>query len=248
MTEMADWFGSGSNNFLAALNCWGRNSGNAYFPVRHDKTDVRHSNSEETSEWFRRIVDTQFKGVPDRCKIDTQIAAICRVSWKDKIIDDLSLQILITTGGDVDDLYLGEDLENYYFRLDIDSSISGEIFREPYPHIHFRGKGEPRYPVDGLCDGNPIISFIDFIYRNYKFEVWLQWARLVWNRNAYEAGSDKDYFNNVVEAFKTNQMALIEGPYKNTVYRLKAYLAEERQRMSELRMNSDRMRLFSYIP
>ncbi len=154
----------------------------------------------------------------------------------------------MTTGGDVDDFYLEENLEHYYFRLDIDPSFSGRIFREPYPHIHFRGKGEPRYPVDGLCDGNPIISFMDFIYRNYSFETWLEWARLVWNRNAREAGTDKDYFENAVRAFEANQISMIEGPYRDATVRLKNYLAEERRGMSELRMNKDRVRLFSYFP
>ena len=129
MIEDIDWFGSGSKNFLIALNCWGRNSGKAYFPIKHDKTIVRHSNSEETSEWFRRIVDDQFKGDPGSCKIDIGIAAICRISWENKIIRDLSLQVLVTKGGDVEDLYLEEDIEHHYFRVDIDPLIYGRISR-----------------------------------------------------------------------------------------------------------------------
>jgi hypothetical protein len=247
MLEDIKWFGNGSKNFLSALNNWGRNNGEAFFPARHDKTIVRHSSGEKTSEWFQRIVDDQFNGDPGACKIDAGIAAICRISWQNKIVSELSLQTLVAKGGDIEDLYLGEDIEHDYFRLDIDPFISGKMFKEPYPHVHFRGKGGPRYPVNGLCDGNPLVGFVDFIYRNYKFETWLEWARFVWNRNAQEAGGPNDYFENAARAFESNQIKMIEGPYKNTIVRLKAYLSQERLKMSEIRMNNERIRLFSYI-
>lgn len=155
--------------------------------------------------------------------------------------------MLVVIDGDLDDLYLGEQIKHQYFRLDVDPLYCGKLFREPFPHVHIRGKGEPRYPVDGLCDGNPIIGFLDFIYRNYRFETWLEWARFVWQKNASEYGTDRDYFENVVRAFETNQIGLILENYSDTIERLKKYLAFERIKKSRLVLDKSRIKVMSYI-
>jgi hypothetical protein len=67
----------------------------------------------------------------------------------------------------------------HYYRCECDLAAPGPIFAEPFPHVHTRAQDEPRFPFPVAPTDNPILSFLEFIYINHAYDVWVRWARRV---------------------------------------------------------------------
>ena len=73
----------------------------------------------------------------------------------------------------------GAGHQQEYLRLDYDLSAVGPLLKEPQPHVHVEADGEPRFPVP--VAGDDLVGwFLDFVYRNFFYDVWILWAEGVW--------------------------------------------------------------------
>lgn len=72
------------------------------------------------------------------------------------------------------------DLKWFYYRLDFNSKTSG-LFKENIPHLHTRLGGVPRFYFPLCYEFNPLIVFLDFIYRTHFYEEWFNFITSIFN-------------------------------------------------------------------
>lgn len=120
---------------------------------------------------------------PDLATIEDNIAVFLKLTWKDrKRLVYANIQTIITTSNLEDYYYLGVDAEAQYLRLDFDYKTLGDPFSHPLAHIHVEGDLSPRFALEGGNSGNIIVDYLEFLYRNYVADKWLEWAEREWNR------------------------------------------------------------------
>ena len=56
----------------------------------------------------------------------------------------------------------------------------GDPFTHPLAHVHVSDESHPRFSLDGGTSGNVIVDYLEFLYRNYVFDDWLNWAKRQW--------------------------------------------------------------------
>ncbi len=108
--------------------------------------------------------------INDNCFI---LAEISISKQPEKHIDKFSFHSIITENHTLQECISSNpnDLKWTYYRLDFAPYASG-LFIEDIPHLHTRIDGPPRvyFPIISKC--NPLICFIDFIYRNHFYGKW----------------------------------------------------------------------------
>lgn len=235
-------------NVLQALHPRTR-SGEASFPPGLKTGGARFSSSHPSvGIWFREVVDAH---VPDcqvrKWSLEDNIFVFAHVRWKDGMdLEYANLQAVVVDGGDTEDLYLraGEDEPvAQYLRVDFDLARLGPVLKEPQPHCHAQPRGEPRFSLP--TDGNLIVAFLDFLYRNYRHDIWLDWAREVWARHT--PPSDEDPLESIVTAFQTGKAELLRSHFARPLRRWKRLLREESARYP-LRVHRDWLELLLYAP
>lgn len=175
-------FSEGANNAIRALDSFGREQGEAAFPYKQDWSgSLRVGTDETVHDWFCRLIgleDTADSRI-QQCAIRDDFAFFGRVVWNSDGIHICALQALVTTGGSLTDFYLSGAAPNLtanYYRLDLDLTVLGPIFKEALPHIHCVPDGAPRFPF--VCSDEYLpVSFLEFIYLNHFHDAWVKWAR-----------------------------------------------------------------------
>jgi hypothetical protein len=94
--------------------------------------------------------------------------------------------------------------------------------------VHVVAEGAPRFAVPmGAHDGDIIGWFLDFVYRNFFHDEWLNWARRVAKMRKI------DTFDKLVLAFANGKLGVIQKDPKlvDDLNRLRRELAKERKKM-----------------
>lgn len=182
----------GVRNVVSALAPHGGPSGTSRFPTWnrwvHGETRVNGPGSGMLSpatlrQWFQQVVGNE-SGDSDRIadmQIEDNIACLGTIQWSEGHLIFCRMQVLVTTGGDLMDFYLGENtsMGGYYYRLELDPSQPGPLFTEPQPHVHTQPDGPPRFPFHSPPDDFLPLSFLEFIFLNHKPQQWKNWAERV---------------------------------------------------------------------
>lgn len=244
---MIQSFSPGVDNVITCLMPWDRCVGEAFFPSEWKPGGGKFETSDTAHTWFQRCVDKDLSGNIDRCKIEENIALFAGIKWKNNTeITYANCQVLIVIGGDLDAFYCGEPLECQYLRLDFDPNCLGAIFKESIPHVHCKGNGEPRFHIDSLSTGNVLIDFLDFVYRNYGHDQWVDWARNNWDMELRRMGLSDDPFEAIIEAFKSSKSDILCCKYNTHIEAMKRCWRDSKDKLYPLRVQMAMLNLLSY--
>jgi hypothetical protein len=58
----------------------------------------------------------------------------------------------------------------------------GEMFSHPLAHVHIGNGDTPRFALQGDGDGNVLMDFLEFVYRNFAYDKWRLWAGRKWSK------------------------------------------------------------------
>lgn len=219
MMNLNPLFGSsGAQNLLAMLRSHAGTTGRGAFPRSWSQSMSRNSGTTPAA-WFAGCVDAL--GVdPENCAIDTNIACFGVVDWQNTTeLTYVCLHVLVATESAVEDVYCDWSLPSHYFRLEIDPTKPGPLFKEPSPHVHVHLDGEPRFAFGTAARPYVLQDFLEFIYRNYQYERWAAWARTVFKEREAKDIEELELFDGLVQAFKRGQFALLSGKDMNEASR-----------------------------
>ena len=140
---------------------------------------------------------------------------------------------------DLDDYYLADEAEAIYLRLDFDYKTLGDPFSHPLAHIHIEGDLSPRFALDGGTSGNIVVDYLEFLYRDYAPETWLQWVQREWAKQFESATPDAiDPLPIIVAAFTSSQFQILRD-YSNHIDRIKQFLRKKKDELFDLHINGD---------
>ena len=142
--------------------------------------------------------------------------------------------------------FLGGDGSHRYLRLDYDLTAVGPLLKEPQPHVHVEADGEPRFPVPVVHGDDLVGWFLDFVYRNFFYDVWITWAETVWDDWCAERARTNRWVK-LKEAFDQSAVRVIESDpdLVRDLRDLKRSLSEERRRIFPLSASTERCSLLS---
>lgn len=141
----------------------------------------------------------------------------------------------------------GAGRDHRYLRADYDMSALGPLLKEPQPHVHVEGDGEPRFPVPVAAADDVVGWFLDFVYRNFFYEDWILWAESAWDAWC-DAHGRPNRWARLVQAFKQSRVRIIEGDpgLAQDLRDLKRCLLDERRRLFPLAVSRSRIELSSH--
>ena len=234
-------FSIGVDRLLQDIRPYGRTE--SCYPRLLDDAQSRRKANECLQQWFVRMVDQFCAGDPKVVALEDNLAVFVRLGWKDKKqLLYANIQTVRTTC-DLDDYYLGTGVEAIYLRLDFDYQTLGDPFSHPLAHIHLEGDLSPRFALDGGNEGNIVVDYLEFLYRNYVPRKWLQWVQSEWAeefaRSAVEGAIDP--LPAIVRAFASSQFHVLRG-YATQMERIKQMLRKRKDKLFDLHMDgSDRV-------
>ncbi len=221
----------------------------AFFPKRlkERKAEIKVSTSEKIPEWFHRCAKEVLAGDIASCQIEENTALFAVVGWKNAKFNYINVQSLICNGCSLEEFSRGGNSADWHsHRLDLDLSITGEIFKEALPHVHTRPNGPPRFFLDIDKKHNVIVDFIEFLYLNYHYDKWLGWAESAWRRSK-EGKTRADTFSVITKAYKENQIVPTIERYEEHIIALKNILRQEKENKSfELNIDKRLLRTLNY--
>ncbi len=194
------------------------------FPVDCQNAARAHVHrGESLGEWLGRIVD--MVGNVEDLLLEENILLIGEARILKNEFQYVNLQSLITLNGSIEDYYLGKaGIDTHYYRLDFDNRIAvGGIFKEPLPHLHTFPRDEPRFPLLFSSYNTCITDFLEFLYMNYQYKTWREWARSEWERECFDDDASS-LFITIDEAFKTGKVELLRNTYNAKILEIKKSL------------------------
>ena len=238
----------GAENVLRALSAYKRPDGAAYFPgVAIRDADVRFSADDNLHRWFLRCANAS--GGPEHCIIDDRIAVFGTLKWKNGCATYVNMQAIVASKGFLENYYCKKTTANcQYLRLELDLNKPGPLFKEPLPHIHSCPDGAPRFRFTPGDDWNLIAKFLEFLFLNYAYDKWLNWAWNVWKSNtAFQDGDDP--MKTIIDAYDAEgKSQLLADRYATHLERLRIILsAEIKERSRHLAPISPSAKVMSYI-
>ncbi len=140
--------------------------------------------------------------------VEENLALFLVIKWEERAIQYANLQALWT------DVPLGTFLQgtgrHRYLRLDYDLSALGPLLKEPQPHVHVEADGEPRFPLPVALGDDLVGWFLDFVYRNFFYDVWIVWAEMLWDDWCTERARTNQWVR-LKEAFDQGRIRAIEA-------------------------------------
>ncbi len=233
------YFSPGFNTFVLSTYPW-ENLKKVSFPSGCH--NLRISSQETPHNWFKRIVDEQLNGKTEPCAVEENMAVFAKLVYDNGIITYSNVQVIIVDD-DLDIFYKSASPANInarYLRLDYDLSSLGEMFTHPHPHIHVTADGVPRFDAYFSHNGNIIIDFFDFIYRNFFIDKWKEWARNASKSNmASLENANSAVFDLIVDAFKANQCDVLTSKYANHIFHIKEGCRAVKEKIFPNKINPD---------
>lgn len=210
---------------------------------KYDESNTRIKKDDTISEWFIRTVKT-IGGVENIFTLDDTIAVLPQIMAKDDCITKMSIQAFISLSDSIVDSYKkllkGKDTQAVYCRLDFHPIESGVLFSHPMPHLHIGVLETPRLPLAYTSWENSILDFLEFLYVNYKYNVWLDWVRKEWNKKygmkqQSDPYDDSNYFDAIENGFKEGKIcdSIFLKKYGDTIDNLKELLEQRKRFFSE---------------
>ena len=128
----------------------------------------------------------------------------------------------------------------HYYRCDHHPTMLGELFSHPTPHIHTYGDDSPRFAFPWT--GNPIASFLEFLYLNHDYDTWCEWA--------YEVCCDErkdEVFEELARLSKLGEFAqLMKEPHVGHLADLRRLLQSKRGGEMRCKLEDDAGDALSY--
>jgi hypothetical protein len=251
-------YSNGVASFLSHLSANGQPEGHRKYPKDVDRATLRFQGGETIKHWFDRCVSEFMPEGLERWRLEENLAAFAYVSWRrGNELDHVTIYLLKTECSLEEYLQITEDdLEEkewqdiskpYYLRLDLDYGTLGPIGTHPLPHVHFSPNDPPRFTLDASTSRNPVVDFIDFVYRHYFPGLWLTWAERTWNKFYRDPDRDPELnpFQAIVASYNESQMGAIRSRAKH-IAELVSVLHEAKSQMYDLRMNETDRRLMCF--
>jgi hypothetical protein len=239
-------FSEGVDDLLDALRPYGR-QGAKVFPPMLDGTQARRGPGENLHQWFVRVVDQFCVGDPKRTAVEDQLAVFLKLGWNDqRRLVYANIQTIVTDS-DLDDYYCDVNVHAQYLRLDLDYKTLGDPFSHPLAHIHVEGDLSPRFALEGGISGNIVVDYLEFLYRNYFWDKWLEWAEREWNQEfiATSKEGDVNFFSIIVDAFKLGQFRILQD-HADLMSRIKRTLRKRKDELFDLHMDGADRELLEY--
>ena len=238
-------FSTGVDRVLQIIRPYGRPE--SRFPPDLKIEESRRRSDESLHAWFVRLVDQFCEGEPKRFALEGNLTIFAGLGWfATKRLRYANIQAIVTTC-DLDDYYVEPQGEAIYLRLDFDYQTLGEPFSHPLAHIHVEGDQSPRFALDGGNSGNVILDYLEFLYRNYHPEKWLEWAGKVW-KEEFEKSANRETIDplpRMIEAFQRSQIQALRDMAAD-VERLKKVLRMKKDELFAPHVDVDDRVLLEY--
>lgn len=241
----AQSFSIGVDNVLLRVRPHGQPS--TAFPFGLSAKDTRREDAESLHHWFVRLVDKYCGGDPRLVAVEENIAVFANFAWRTDRLTYASMPARVVVNGTLDDLYLDPDQTAVYLRLDLNYDTLGDPFSHPLAHVHVSDESHPRFALDGGTSGNVIVDYIEFLYRNYVSNKWVNWARRQWLATGHPASADPedDPFERIVKAFSDAQFGVLEA-HAHTIGQIKKTLREAKDSLFAAHMNGVDREILEY--
>lgn len=237
-------FTPGLEQVIRTINPGNRPAGRVTFPPALVQGGARRSNNEPAYVWLKRCVG----GDMGRVAVEENLALFLVIRWSDRTIEYANLQAL-WADVPLSRFIAGEACEHRYLRLDYDLAALGPLLKEPMPHVHVEGEGEPRFPLPSSAGDDCVGWFLDFVYRNFFHEEWIAWAEISWHNWCAERARTNRWAR-LVDAFNQSAVRLIEADeeLKMDLRDLKRCMLEASRQLFPLTASRSRSELFSHEP
>ncbi len=238
-------FSTSVDKFLETIRPYGRTS--SCFPQNLDDQQSRRNRGESLHAWFLRLVDEFCDGEPSRWALEGNLAVFARFGWlKAQHLSFASIQTIVTTR-DLDAYCVEQQGEAIYLRLDFDYQTLGEPFSHPLAHIHVEGEHAPRFALDGGNSGNIIVDYLEFLYRNYHSEKWLEWVKQVWEDEFRKSAARGEInpLSKILDAIRSNQFQILRDLAED-VARIKRALRTKKDNLFAPYVNGEDRVLLEY--
>ena len=205
-----------------------------FFPSDSQNAVREHIHEGESlHEWLKRMVE--IVGNEDSLLLEDNIAFLGEVKSLNGELQYVNLQALVTVNGSIKDFIRGTiGIDVQYFRLDFDYTKLGKgIFNEPLPHLHTLPKDEPRFSLFLTSAQTSIIDFLEFLYMNYQYDIWREWARNEWAKRSLDEDA-YSLFNIIDEAYKKGQIDFLKKEYNTRINEIKKCLHNIKVEFSNL--------------
>jgi hypothetical protein len=179
-----------------------------------------------------------------RDALTERILVLASVTWADPgVLRAFSLQGFVVEEFTLLDVYRQKSADTarvHYYRCDHHPTMLGELFSHPTPHIHTYGDDSPRFAFPWT--GNPIASFLEFLYLNHDYNTWCEWA--------YEVCLDKhkdEVFDELARLSKLGDLAqLMKKPHVDHLADLRRLLQSKRRGEMRCELEGDAGDALSY--
>ena len=213
------------------------------FPRNLDVDDAKWRRSETLHQWFKRLVDKHCKRRPEVLALEDNIAILAMLSWDNQRIIYASVPILIVPGCTLTEYYNGKaKSDGIYLRLDVSYNPLGEMFSHPLAHIHIGNGNTPRFALPGGANGNVLMDFLEFVYLNFAYEKWQNWAKQQWMRK-YPAREQE--FDLIFEAFKESRIQILRDT-ASTLSQLKNTLRDAKDHIFNCQTSGADIKIMEY--
>ncbi|MCL4205670.1 MAG: hypothetical protein KJ000_24575 [Pirellulaceae bacterium] len=238
-------FSTSVDKFLATIRSYGRAT--SCFPQNLNEQQSRRRAGESLHDWFVRLVDQFCEGEPKRYALERNLAIFALMGWqKGRILSFANIQTIVTTC-ELDAYYVEAQGEAIYLRLDLDYETLGDPFSHPLAHIHVEDDQSPRFALDGGDSGNVILDYLEFLYRNYHSEKWLEWVKRVWAEEFKKSDGKgtTDPLPRIIDAIKSSQFHVLRD-MATDVARIKNALRKKKDNLFAPHVNGTDRLLLEY--
>jgi hypothetical protein len=242
-------FTPGLEQVLRTIHPGARPAGRVTFPLSLSEGGARRSASEPANAWLRRSVEEGFDGQMGRVAVEDNLALFLVIRWSGRAIEYANLQALWADAPLSRFVTGAAEHDHRYLRLDYDMTALGPLLKEPLPHVHVEGEGEPRFPLPSSAADDVVGWFLDFVYRNFFYDHWIVWAEVAWDDWCRER-SRPNRWPRLVQAFNQSAVRLIEADeaLKQDLREMKRCIREGRLKLFPLLASRSTGELFSHEP
>lgn len=222
-----------------------RRSGRIAFPPGLPEGAGRRSDDESAHLWMRRCIEVV--GGVDRLAVEENLSLLLVIRLRDGQLESANLQALWANVS-IARFANGEgNTPHRYLRADHDTSALGPLLKESLPHVHVEAKGEPRFPVPPSGGSDLVGWFLDFIYRNFFYDKWIEWVEVAWDDWCTEANRPNRW-QRLVQAFSQGNIGVLERDpeLREDLLQLKRCVLARRRELFPVEVDAERLRLFGH--